>query len=68
VSSSAAEASTPKEGVPLDNLDYHFEESAMFKYGVSKAGNYLQAMEFAKRFVEDGIISVVGIIPTWRRI
>ncbi|KAJ3462252.1 hypothetical protein MRS44_010805 [Fusarium solani] len=38
VSSSAAEASTPKEGVPLDNLDYHFEESAMFKYGVIPFG------------------------------
>ncbi|KAL2680350.1 hypothetical protein Neosp_007947 [[Neocosmospora] mangrovei] len=34
VSSSAAEASTPKEGIPLDNLDYHLEESTMFKYGL----------------------------------
>ncbi|KAI8716747.1 hypothetical protein NCS52_00969100 [Fusarium sp. LHS14.1] len=58
VSSSAAEAAAPKEGVPLDNLDYHLDESAMFKYGVSKAGNYFQAMEFAKRFGDNGIKSV----------
>lgn len=66
VSSSAAEAGAPAEGVPLDNLDYHVDKSAMFKYSVSKAGNYFRAMEFAKRCREDGIISVASI-PSDRR-
>ncbi|KAM0414703.1 hypothetical protein ACHAPT_013442 [Fusarium lateritium] len=60
VSSSAAEAGAPTEGVPLDNLDYHVDKPAMFKYGVSKAGNYFQAMGFAKRFAKDGITSVLA--------
>ncbi|KAM0550325.1 hypothetical protein ACHAPJ_008996 [Fusarium lateritium] len=58
VSSSAAEAATPREGVPLDNLDYHSDQSAMYKYGVSKAGNYYQATEFAKRYQDTGVVSV----------
>lgn len=64
VSSSAAEAGAPDEGVPLDNLDYHHDQSAMFKYGVSKAGNYYQATEFAKRHRNTGIISVVSIVAS----
>jgi len=58
VSSSAAEALSPKEGVPVDNLDYHKDKAALYKYGVSKAGNYFQATEFAKRHKADGIVSV----------
>lgn len=42
----------------MDNLDYHNDKMAIYKYGVSKAGNYLHATEFAKRYREDGIVSV----------
>ncbi|KAK2774322.1 hypothetical protein FQN53_003676 [Emmonsiellopsis sp. PD_33] len=58
VSSCGAELLSPKLGVPLDNLDYHNDQSASYKYGVSKAGNYLHACEFAKRYSGNGIVSV----------
>ncbi|KAH8819442.1 short-chain dehydrogenase [Xylogone sp. PMI_703] len=57
VSSSAADGTSPKGGVILDNLDYHVDKMAMYKYSISKAGNYLHAVEFAKRHKADGIIS-----------
>jgi hypothetical protein len=44
--------------VPIDNLDYHINKSATYKYGVRKAGNYLHAAEFAKRYAHDGVVSV----------
>lgn len=59
VSSSAAELFSPKAaGVPMDNLDYHKNESAQYKYGVSKAGSYLYSVEFAKRYKDTGVISL----------
>ncbi|KAK7755743.1 short-chain alcohol dehydrogenase [Diatrype stigma] len=58
VSSSAAEMLSPSGGVPLDNLDYHNDRLASTKYGVSKAGNYFHATEFAKRYRDDGVVSV----------
>lgn len=59
VSSVGAELDSPKPGgVPLDNLDFHDDKGGIFKYNVSKAGNYLQAAEFAKRHKADGVVSV----------
>lgn len=59
VSSSAAESiQVPSGGVDLSNLDYHVDKSPFDKYCVSKAGNYLQGVEFARRHKEDGIVSV----------
>jgi NAD(P)-dependent dehydrogenase (short-subunit alcohol dehydrogenase family) len=59
VSSVGAELDSPKPGgVPLDNLDFHVDKGGIFKYNVSKAGNYLQAVEYAKRHKTDGIVSV----------
>ena len=58
VSSFAAEGLSPKGGVDMQNLDYKVEKSGMTKYGTSKAGNYLHATEFAKRYREEGIVSV----------
>lgn len=59
VASSAAEApQAPVGGVDLSNLDYHVDSSAFYKYAVSKAGNYLQGTEFARRHREDGIVSI----------
>lgn len=59
VSSSAAESiQVPSGGVDLSNLDYHVDKSPFDKYCVSKAGNYLQGVEFARRHREDGIVSI----------
>jgi retinol dehydrogenase-12 len=40
-------------------VDYKVDKGAWTKYGVSKAGNILQAKEFGKLHQKDGIISVV---------
>jgi NAD(P)-dependent dehydrogenase (short-subunit alcohol dehydrogenase family) len=59
VSSVGAELGNHKPGgVPLDNLDYHDEKPGTFRYAVSKAGNYLLAVEYAKRHKTGGVISV----------
>jgi retinol dehydrogenase 12 len=42
----------------LDNLDYHIPKPTLNLYGNSKAGNYLHATEFARRYKTDGIVSV----------
>jgi retinol dehydrogenase-12 len=60
VSSSAAEMIAPIGGVDMNNLDYKKDLSGWMKYGVSKGGNVLHSNEFAKRYGEDGVISVVG--------
>lgn len=60
LASSAAEVNSPKPGgVDMKNLDYHKDQSAWYKYGVSKAGNVLYAKEFAKRYQADGVLSMV---------
>ncbi|KAH8785553.1 hypothetical protein F5883DRAFT_88403 [Diaporthe sp. PMI_573] len=59
VSSSAAESiQVPSGGIDISNLDYHVDKSPFEKYCVSKAGNYLQGAEFARRHKDDGIVSV----------
>lgn len=59
VSSMGAELLSPKPGgIPMDNLDYHVGQSPSYKYGVTKAGNYLHATEYARRHEKDGIVSV----------
>lgn len=59
VSSGSARRFAPKGGVEMDNLDYKRDCSAWVKYGASKAGNILQAAEFARRHGQDGVLSVV---------
>jgi retinol dehydrogenase-12 len=61
VSSSAAEAFSPKGGVDMENLDYKKDKAAWHKYGVSKAGNVLHAKEYARRFGGEGILSLVCV-------
>jgi retinol dehydrogenase-12 len=59
VSSSAADAPVcPKNGVDMNNLDYHNDKGAMHKYMVSKAGNYLHCAEYARKHASDGIVSI----------
>lgn len=60
VSSSAAEAFSPKNGVDIDNLDYKQPKDTYHKYGVSKAGNLYQRTEFARRYKGDDIVSIVS--------
>ncbi|OQV01305.1 hypothetical protein CLAIMM_06686 [Cladophialophora immunda] len=58
VASSAAANFAPRGGVVMDNLSYEKDQGAWHKYGVSKAGNILQAAEYARRFARDNILSV----------
>ena len=62
VSSIVAEITSPKNGVEMDNLDYKKDKPGWHKYGVSKAGNWYHATEFAKLHKADGITSVVSLI------
>ncbi|CZR69375.1 related to Oxidoreductase, short-chain dehydrogenase [Phialocephala subalpina] len=56
--SSNLESTIPKGGVPMGNLDYHADKSSLYKYNVSKAGNYLHTVEYAKRHKPDGVVSI----------
>lgn len=59
VSSLGAELAAEKHtGVDMSNLDYHVDKPYMYKYAVSKAGNWLHGVEYAKRYKADGVISV----------
>lgn len=61
VSSMAADkVSHVPGGVPIDELDdyKHEKKAGFYKYGVSKAGNYLHATEYARRHKDDGIVSI----------
>ncbi|OJD25430.1 hypothetical protein ACJ73_03196 [Blastomyces percursus] len=61
ISSIAMETGAPKSvGVPVDRLDTLTDgkSSQYLNYSISKAGNYLYAAEFAKRYSTDGVLSV----------
>lgn len=58
VSSSGAEIFSPTNGIDLQNLDYKTDASAFKKYGISKAGNWYHATEFARLHKADGVVSV----------
>ncbi|KAI1111163.1 short-chain dehydrogenase [Nemania sp. NC0429] len=45
-------------GIDMNNLDYHVDASDITKYGLSKVGNWLHGVEYARRHKADGIISV----------
>jgi NAD(P)-dependent dehydrogenase (short-subunit alcohol dehydrogenase family) len=49
----------PEErGIDLDNLDYHIPKPHVDRYGISKCGDWLLGVEFARRHKADGIVSV----------
>jgi retinol dehydrogenase-12 len=59
VSSYGAEASPKPGGVSMDNLDYKKRQPpALIRYTISKAGNYLHGVEYAKRYKADGVVSI----------
>ncbi|KAI0573584.1 retinol dehydrogenase 12 [Pyrenophora tritici-repentis] len=69
VSSTAADLYAPKYGIEMDNLDYSkkYNDKPMAKYGISKGGNVLHAIEFQRRYGAEGVISVSlhpGILKT----
>lgn len=45
-------------GIDLDNLDYHIPKPHVERYGISKCGDWLLGVEFARRHKADGIVSV----------
>lgn len=57
----------PKPAIDFNNLDYRKDENARMKYGRSKAGTILQAVEMGKRGKEDGVVSIVGFPPQLHR-
>ena len=60
VASSATYLFTPKGGVEVEKLAKGRTYSPMYMYGVSKAGDALYALHFAKLYGKEGIISVVS--------
>ena len=45
-------------GIDMDNLDYHRQKPAMYKYAISKCGDWAYGVEFAKRFKAEGVVSL----------
>jgi retinol dehydrogenase-12 len=48
----------PDIGISTDNLDYHVPVGATDRYGISKTGVWALATEYARRYKNDGIVSV----------
>ncbi|RDW68636.1 putative estradiol 17 beta-dehydrogenase [Coleophoma crateriformis] len=44
-------------GIDLDNLDYHIPRPNVDRYGISKCGDWLLGVEYARRHQTDGIVS-----------
>ena len=45
-------------GITLDDLNYWPSLPPLERYGVTKAGNWLHGVDFAKRYEADGVVSV----------
>ncbi|KAM7189796.1 retinol dehydrogenase 12 [Rhypophila sp. PSN 637] len=59
ISSFAAELFGEKNtGLDMDNLDYHKDKPAKYRYGVSKLGNWAYSIELCKRYKSQGLIGV----------
>lgn len=60
VSSMAAYIAAPSGGIDMQNLDYSKKDAwQSAKYGISKSGNILHALEYRRRYEGDGIVSIV---------
>lgn len=60
-SGSSKRVSPTTGGVDMSNLDYKVDRGPWYKYGTSKAGNFLHSSEYARRYGKEGIISVVSV-------
>ncbi|KAI1489290.1 retinol dehydrogenase 12 [Biscogniauxia mediterranea] len=58
VSSSFSGYFAPDGGVSMDNINYQVERHPWVKYAISKAANTLYSAEVARRYGQEGIISV----------
>ncbi|EFY97139.1 short chain dehydrogenase family protein [Metarhizium robertsii] len=59
VASSAAEAPVvPRGGVDMKDIGRRLDKAEFTSYALSKAGNYLHAVEMAKRFRDKGVVSI----------
>ncbi|EGR49917.1 uncharacterized protein TRIREDRAFT_3287 [Trichoderma reesei QM6a] len=59
VSSLYSELGSPKGGIDPDNLGFTKKDKSTYhKYSVSKAGVYYQGAEYAKKYKDQGIISL----------
>ncbi|KAI0413622.1 putative estradiol 17 beta-dehydrogenase [Xylaria grammica] len=59
LSSYALELSAhPGVGLSTDNLDYHIPKDSEERYGLSKAGVWALGVEYARRYKDEGIVSV----------
>lgn len=45
-------------GISTDYLDYYPSKSPLERYGISKAGNWLHGVEFARRYKESAVVSI----------
>jgi retinol dehydrogenase 12 len=45
-------------GIDMNNLDYHIPKPHVDRYGISKCGDWLLGVEFARRHKVNGIVSV----------
>jgi retinol dehydrogenase 12 len=45
-------------GIDLENLDYHIPKPHVDRYGISKCGDWLLGVEYARRHKANGIVSV----------
>lgn len=60
VSSTIDLAAEKHVGIPLDRLEFRDKKEVpgMTRYGWSKAGNWLHAVEYAKKYKDDGVVCV----------
>ncbi len=59
VSSSGTEIVGDKSvSLSIDDLEAHAKKPAMNRYALSKAGNWLHGVEYAKRFKPDSVVSI----------
>lgn len=63
LSSFAADIFTDKNTiVDMANLDFHTDKEAKYRYGTSKAGDWIYGFELSKRYKAEGIIGL-GVNP-----
>lgn len=48
--------------VDMDNLDFHIDKNAKYRYGASKAGDWIYGFEMSRRYKNEGIIGL-GVNP-----
>ncbi|KAJ9607599.1 short-chain alcohol dehydrogenase [Cladophialophora chaetospira] len=61
VASSATYLFSPKRGIELAKIsDKSRQNPPLYMYSVTKAGNALHAMQFAKMYKKDGVVAVSG--------